>query len=72
MTPFRPRASYAAAIRVVNVAHGRLTPEQQSRVEVVDDTALNAALLGDDDDRAFAAVEDWKMRQLAAIEEAAR
>jgi hypothetical protein len=71
-TPISPRAELAAAIRAVNAAYGRLTPEAQESVEMVEWDAMEAALRSGDDDRAFAAVADWSHRQLTAIRAVAK
>jgi hypothetical protein len=67
-----PRAELALAIRVVNLAYTKLIPDQQDRVELVDDGPLDAALLGDDRDYAVATIADWRDRQLEAIGRAGR
>jgi len=67
-----PRAELALAIRVVNLAYSKLTPELQDRVDLVGDGPLDAALLGDDRDDALAAIADWRDRQLEAIGRAGR
>lgn len=70
-TPISPRAALSAAIRLVNVEFARLDPVQQSKVQIVTDDALDAAL-ADDRDQALAEVERWRDAQLAAIEAATR
>lgn len=66
------RAEMALAIRVVNLAHGKLSLVEQDAVEIVCDGALEAALRADDRDRALAEIADWRDRQLRAIGGVAR
>jgi hypothetical protein len=71
MTPPTIRAELARAIRVVNVAFNRLDANQQARVRLIPDGPLDAALLGEDRNKARAQIERWRDRQLAAIAEVA-
>lgn len=65
-----PKLELARALAEVNSAFAALSQRQQDRVEIVADDRVEAALL--DGAPAIEAIEDWKTRQLAAIEEAAR
>lgn len=66
------RAEMALAIRIVNLAYGKLAPAEQGAVDIVADDALEGALRADDRDHALAEILDWRDRQLRAIGEAGR
>jgi hypothetical protein len=57
-------------LRSLNLHYAKLTPEQRAAVAMVPDTRLDAALLGDDPERALDEVARWRDEQLCAIEEA--
>jgi hypothetical protein len=70
MSPPILRAELARAVRVVNVAYERMTPDEQNRVHVVTDELLDRAIVAGDRFKALAQIECWRDRQLAAIDEA--
>lgn len=72
MSPPTLRAELAAAIRKVNAAYSRLTPDQRTRVSLVADGPLDSALLSGSHAKALAQIETWRDRQLAAIAQVER
>lgn len=70
MTAPTIRAQLAQAVRVINLAHGQLTEEEQDQVEIVPDADIDLALATDDYAEALTLIARWRDRQLRAIHEA--
>jgi hypothetical protein len=60
-------AALANAIRRVNAAFNRLSPDAQNQVHIACDRPLDDALLSGDRTKALSAIEAWRDRQLADI-----
>lgn len=69
------RSELALAVRVVNLAFGKLTPEQQDAVDTEYDDLdreLDMALNAGEEARARAAIESWRDHNLAQFGRAAK